>query len=150
MPLNEKNISTASFLLQAANSISNDDIKLTERLYIPQSRLRGFANGKIGPKDGKDYVGGNYMASFNTSLTLPFLFSGYDNVDFSLFFDAANVWHVDYSKNVDQSNSVRSSTGIGLNLTTPVGPLSLSISQPITKADSDSTETVRFNIGTTF
>ena len=90
------------------------------------------------------------MASFNTSLTLPFLFSTYDNIDFSLFFDAANVWHVDYSKKVDQSNTVRSSTGVNLNLITPVGPMSFSLSQPITKADGDITETVRFNIGTSF
>jgi outer membrane protein insertion porin family len=148
--LNDSVLSVGIFT-RAINSLQSDeDTRVSKRMFMPSYKLRGFKPGKIGPKDGKDYVGGNYMASFNTSLTLPFLFSGYDNVDFSLFFDAANVWHVDYSKNVDQSNSVRSSTGIGLNLTTPVGPLSLSISQPITKADSDSTETVRFNIGTTF
>ena len=45
---------------------------------------------------------------------------------------------------------MRSATGIGLNLITPVGPLSFSLSQPITKADGDITETVRFNLGTTF
>ena len=48
--LYEKNISTVSFLLQAANSISNDDIKLTERLYIPQSRLRGLQIVKLDQK----------------------------------------------------------------------------------------------------
>jgi len=90
------------------------------------------------------------MASFNTALSLPFLFPTFDNLDFSIFFDAANVWHVDYSKNVDQGNSIRSSTGIGLNVITPVGPLSFSVAQPITKQDGDVTETVRFNLGTTF
>ena len=136
---------------RAVNSLQSDaDTRVSKRMYLPSSKLRGFESGKIGPKDGKDFVGGNYMASFNTSLTLPFLFPTYDNVDFSIFFDAANVWHVDYSKNVDQSNSVRSSTGLGLNLITPVGPLSFSLTQPITKADGDVTETVRFNLGTTF
>ena len=37
-----------------------------------------------------------------------------------------------------------------MNLLTPVGPLSFSLSQPITKTSSDKTETFRFNIGTTF
>ena len=129
---------------------SGEDVRVSKRMFIPGSKLRGFEPGKIGPKDGQDYVGGNYMASFNTAVTLPFLFPTYDNVDISLFFDAANVWHVDYSKQVDQSNSVRSATGIGLNLITPVGPLSFSFSQPITKAPGDITETVRFNLGTTF
>ncbi|MDA7714175.1 outer membrane protein assembly factor BamA [Candidatus Pelagibacter sp.] len=136
---------------RAINTLqTNEDVRVSKRMFLPGSRLRGFEPGKVGPKDGPDYVGGNYMASFNTSLSLPFLFSTYDDVDFSLFFDAANVWHVDYSKKVDQGNSVRSSTGIGLNLITPVGPLSFSLSQPITKADGDVTETVRFNLGTTF
>mgnify|MGYP006077473511 FL=1 len=136
---------------RAVNTLQSDvDARVSKRMFLPSSKLRGFESGKIGPKDGKDFVGGNYMASFNTSLTLPFLFPTYDNVDFSIFFDAANVWHVDYSKNVDQSNSVRSSTGLGLNLITPVGPLSFSLTQPITKADGDVTETVRFNLGTTF
>ena len=136
---------------RAINSLQKDkDARVSKRMFLPSYRLRGFEPGKIGPKDGADFVGGNYMASFNTSLTLPFLFPTYDNVDFSIFFDAANVWHVDYSKNVDQSNSVRSSTGIGLNLISPVGPLSFSLTQPITKADGDITESVRFNLGTTF
>jgi outer membrane protein insertion porin family len=129
---------------------SNKDVRISKRMFLPSTKLRGFEPGKIGPKDGLDFVGGNYMASFNTALTLPFIFPTYDSIDFSIFFDAANIWHVDYSKNVDQSNSVRSATGIGLNLITPVGPLSFSLSQPITKADGDITESIRFNLGTTF
>ena len=30
-------------------------------LNIPSSRLRGFEFGKVGPKDGNDYIGGNYI-----------------------------------------------------------------------------------------
>ena len=147
----EGSILSMGIYTRAANTLQSDkDVRVSKRIYIPGSKLRGFEPGKVGPKDGKDYVGGNYMASFNTALTLPFLFPTYDNVDFSLFFDAANVWHVDYSKEVDQSNSVRAATGIGLNLITPIGPLSFSLSQPIAKADGDATESVRFNLGTTF
>ena len=136
---------------RAINALqSNEDARVSKRMFIPGNKLRGFEPGKVGPKDGEDYVGGNYMASFNTALTLPFLFPTYDGVDFAIFFDAANVWHVDYSKKVDQSNSIRSATGIGLNVITPIGPLSFSYSQPITKVDGDKTETIRFNIGTTF
>ena len=144
-------ILAVGFYSRAINSLqSNQDVRVSKRMFLPAGKLRGFEPGKIGPKDGADFVGGNYLASFNTSVSLPFLFPTYDGVDFSLFFDAANVWHVDYSALVDQSNSVRSSTGVGLNLRTPIGPLSFSLSQPITKADGDVTETVRFNLGTTF
>jgi len=147
----EGSVLSMGIYTRAVNTLQSDkNVRVSKRMFIPGSKLRGFEAGKVGPKDGKDYVGGNYMASFNTALTLPFLFPTYDNVDFSLFFDAANVWHVDYSKDVDQSNSVRSAAGMGLNLITPVGPLSFSLSQPITKADGDATESVRFSIGTTF
>ena len=62
----------------------------------------------------------------------------------------ANVWGVDYNSAIDDSNSIRSSTGIGLDWITPIGPLSFSLSQPLTKKSSDKTETFRFNLGTTF
>ena len=129
---------------------SNKDVRVSKRMFLPQSKLRGFESGKVGPKDGADYVGGNYMASFNTALTLPFLFPSFDKVDFTVFFDVANIWHVDYSKDVDQGNTVRSSTGLAADVITPVGPLSFSLSKPITKADGDVTEGFRFNLGTTF
>ena len=74
----------------------------------------------------------------------------WQNTDFSLFFDAGNVWGVDYSDSVDDSNKIRSSVGIAANVFTPIGPLSWTVSQAITKASTDSTETFNFNIGTSF
>ena len=61
--LYENNVSTLSFLFKGASSLTGDDVKLSERLYIPGKKLRGFETGKIGPKDGSDYIGGNYISS---------------------------------------------------------------------------------------
>ena len=130
--------------------ISDEDVRVSKRLYLPERRLKGFKAGKVGPKDGQDYVGGNYMASLNSTLSLPFVLPTMDKIDFSLFFDAANLWHVDYSKLVDQSNSIRSATGLSVDVSTPIGPLSFSLAHPISKADGDATESFRFNLGTTF
>ena len=136
---------------RAINSMTSDeDVRVSKRLFIPKNKLKGFKAGKVGPKDGSDYVGGNYMATINSSLSLPFIFPTLDKIDFALFIDAANLWHVDYSKLVDQSNSIRSSAGLAVDVSTPVGPLSFSLSQPISKAEGDQTETFRFNLGTTF
>jgi outer membrane protein insertion porin family len=55
--------------LQSANSINNKDIKLSERINIPSSRLRGFEAGRVGPKDGDDFIGGNYAYSINFAST---------------------------------------------------------------------------------
>ena len=71
------------------------------------------------------------------------------DIDFSLFFDVANVWGVDYNSSLD-SSKIRSSTGLSIDWFTPIGPLSFSFAKPITKANSDNTEKFRFDIGTSF
>jgi outer membrane protein insertion porin family len=148
--LYKDNVSSLSFYLQTSDSLSNDNIKLTERNFLPSNKLRGFALGGIGPKEGNDYIGGNYASSFNLSSTLPQILQENENIDFLIFFDAANVWGVDYDSTIDDSNTIRSSIGLGVDWFTPLGPLNFSLAQPLTKDKNDSTETFRFNLGTTF
>ncbi len=147
--LYENNISTFSILLRSSNSISGDDIKLSERLYVPGKRLRGFESGKVGPKDGSDFIGGNYVTSLNATTTIPMFLESLQTVDIVMFADAANIWGVDYDSSLDKGG-LRSSVGIGLDWLTPVGPLTFSLAQPITKEPTDIEETFRFNIGTSF
>ncbi len=144
-------IGKANLYLQAIKSIDSDsDVRISKRANVPYSLLRGFEKGKIGPIDNNDFIGGNYVSSFNLSTNLPFVLPTLENVDFNLFMDAANVWGVDYDSNIDDSSYIRSSTGVGMNILTPVGPLSFSLTQPITKKSTDKTETFRFNLGTSF
>ena len=147
--LYENNVSTLSFLFKGASSLTGDDVKLSERLYIPGKKLRGFETGKIGPKDGSDYIGGNYISSINATTTIPKILENVQSVDIVMFADAANIWGVDYDNSLNK-NGLRSSIGIGLDWLTPVGPLTFSFAQPITKEPSDIEETFRFNIGTSF
>jgi outer membrane protein insertion porin family len=150
LELYDQNITIFSLYLNSVNSISNKNVKLSERLYVPSSKLRGFEYGSVGPKDGNDYIGGNYISTLNLSTTLPKILENSQNTDFLIFFDVANIWGVDYDNSVDDSNKIRSSIGLALDWFTPVGPLNFSLSQPISKAKSDKTETFRFNLGTTF
>ncbi len=146
--LNDSLILSAKLYLKTVNSL-DDNVRVSKRVYIPSSRLRGFESGSIGPKDGSQYIGGNYGTAINLNSTLPNLLNGYENVDFNLFLDAANLWHVDYDNSLD-SDKIRSSTGISMNWFTPVGPLSFSYAIPISEAKSDKTESFRFQIGTSF
>ena len=146
----ENNISTFGFSLKGAKSLTNKDAKLSERLYIPSKLLRGFVRGKVGPKDGEDYIGGNFVSSLNVSTTLPQILSNLQTVDFLLFFDAANIWGVDYDSTLDDSNKIRSSIGLGVDWFTPIGPLNFSFAQELSKHKDDKTESFRFNLGTTF
>ncbi len=142
-------VTRLSLQARTINSLNDEDVRISKRLFVSSKRLRGFESGKIGPKDGADFIGGNHTASINASTTLPEFGANLETVDFQLFFDAANVWGVDYNSSLDKSE-IRSSIGFGIDWFTLVGPLNFSIAQPITKADTDKTESVRFNIGTTF
>ena len=148
--LYENNISSFSVLLRSATSLSNDDIKLTERLTIPSSRLRGFERGKIGPKDGADFIGGNFLASINFQSNIPLFFQNSQNLDAVIFFDAAKIWGVDYDSSIDDESKIRSSIGVGVDWLTVVGPVTFSLAYPLSKKDSDIEENFRFNLGTTF
>ena len=148
--LYENNISTIGFSIAAASSLTNKDVKLSERLYVPSRKLRGFVRGKVGPKDGDDFVGGNYVSTLNFSSTLPQILSNLQTVDISIFLDAANIWGVDYDSTLDDANKIRSSIGLGVDWFTPIGPLNFSFAQELSKHPNDKTESFRFNLGTTF
>ena len=83
----DNNVASLSMFLKTANSITGDDVKLSERLNIPSSRLRGFERGKVGPKDGNDFIGGNYVYALNATTTVPQVFQNLQNLDLSLFFE---------------------------------------------------------------
>ena len=147
---NDNAIISLKFLANSINSLAGDDVRISKRLFLPNKRLKGFEYGKIGPIDGDDYVGGNYATAINFTTTLPNLFADLENLDFGFFVDAGNVWGVDYSDLISDNSKIRSSTGLAVDWFTPIGPLSFSFSKPITKADTDKTETIRLDIGTTF
>jgi outer membrane protein insertion porin family len=148
--LYDGNVSTFSIFFKSANSLTNDNIKLSERVFVPSKKLRGFERGKVGPLDGSTYVGGNYLTSLNFTSTLPYILEDSENIDLLFFLDAANLWGVDYNSSLDNNDNINSSLGIGIDFYSPIGPLSFSFAQPITKNSSDITETFRFNIGTSF
>ena len=139
-----------NFYGKAINSLTDEDVRVSNRLGLSSSKMRGFETGKIGPRDGNDYVGGNYAAAINLSTTLPMLLESFENIDMKYFIDAGNVWGVDYSDTVDESNSIRSSTGLTVNWFTPIGPMNFAFIQNISKASTDKTESFQFNIGTSF
>ena len=145
----EKNFSSISFHLQTANSLNNKNIKLSERVVLPSSRLRGFEAGRVGPKDGDDFIGGNYAYSINFTSNVPNVLEESQNLDFLIFADAADIWGVDYNSSI-KGDGIRSSIGVALDWMSPVGPMNFSLAYPITKNTGDKTESFRFNLGTSF
>ena len=145
----DNNVSSISISLKSAHSLKDNDIKLSERLRIPSNSLRGFEFGKVGPKDGDDFIGGNYLSTINFTSTIPQILENSQNTDFVLFIDVANIWGVDYDSALDD-NKIKSSIGVGLDWFSPAGPMNFSLAHPISKSSNDVTESFRFNLGTTF
>lgn len=143
-------VSNFGIYARTINSISGEDVRVTDRLSLPRSKLKGFRSNAIGPVDSNDYVGGNYAAAVNFDTTLPMILPSAESMDFKYFIDVGNVWGVDYETTIDESSKWRSSTGITIDWFTPIGPLNFSIAKPITKISTDKTESFQFNLGTTF
>ena len=143
-------ITAIKFYGSTIHGIGDDDVRISKRINLPSTKIRGFEYGKIGPKDGKDYVGGNYVTAVNFETSLPNLFPESTKLDLGLFLDVGNVWGVDYDDTIDDSNKIRSSTGFNTSWISPVGPMSFIISKNIAKASTDKTESFNFRLGTTF
>ena len=148
--LGEDIIGATKLFVTSVNSIGDEDVRLSKRKSLSTYRLRGFEKNKIGPVDGNDHVGGNYAAALNFETNLPNLLPDSSNTDIGLFFDIGNVWGVDYDSSIDESNKLRSSTGIAASWLSPLGPMTFILSQNITKAATDETQSFNFNLGTTF
>ncbi len=128
----------------------DEDVRLSKRISIPSKRLRGFEAGKIGPVDQGDFVGGNYASALNFEAQLPNLLPEATQTDVAAFLDLGNLWSVDYDSSAGSSSKLRSSFGVTTQLYTPIGPVNFVLAQPLSKAESDKTQTFKFQIGTSF
>ena len=131
------------------NLLQKDDVLISDRINLPSKRLKGFEKGKVGPKDGNEFIGGNYASAVSLNTTLPKILPDVQALEIGLFLDAGNVWSVDYDSSLDNSK-LRSAAGLTIDYFTPIGPINFVFSQPISKSDTDVTEGFRFDIGTSF
>jgi len=148
--INEKFIGSAKLKLSNVTAFDNKDIKLSDRLFASASDLRGFESRGVGPIDSGSHVGGNYLAVLNLKSTFPNPIPDILRPKSYLFYDMGNVWGVDYSDVVSESSNLRTSTGIALDVTTPIGPLSFTYSIPLSKASTDKEQRFLFNLGSSF
>ena len=146
----ENYIGSSKFLISTITGINNEDVRISKRKNLSTRRLRGFERGKVGPVDSEDHIGGNYSAAANFDLVLPNFFPESSNTDVSVFLDFGNVWGVDYDDNIDGGSELRSSTGLNASWSSPIGPMTFTLSQNLSKASTDKTQSFNFNLGTTF
>ena len=148
--INNNYIGSAKVRLANVFSFDNKDAKLSDRIFASQSDIRGFESRGIGPVDTGDHIGGNYLASLSLKSSFPNPIPENLRANTFVFFDTANVWGVDYSDTLSDSNKIRSSVGLAIDVMSPLGPLSFTYSVPLSKVSTDKEQKFLFNIGSSF
>jgi len=146
----ENFIGSAKARLANVIAFDNKDVKLSDRIFASPSDLRGFEPRGVGPVDNRDHIGGNNLATLSLRSTFPNPIPESLRANSFVFLDVGNVWGVDYSSLISDSSKIRSSTGISLDIVSPIGPLSFAYSIPLSKATTDKEQNFTFNIGSSF
>ena len=109
--------------------------------------IRGYRKNSVSPLDstGKP-LGGDFAVAGSTELifTPPFELP-FDNLKTALFADFGASF-----KDYDSANfgDIKGSIGLSIKWISPFGGISISLSSPLNKEDSDKTESFQFNLGT--
>jgi outer membrane protein insertion porin family len=148
--LSDKFIGSAKAKLANVVAFNDKDVKLSDRIFSSTSDLRGFEQRGVGPVDSGDHIGGNNLATLSLKSTFPNPIPENLRATTFLFLDMGNVWGADYSSSISDSSKLRTSTGIALDLMSPIGPLSFTYSIPLSKASTDKEQNFLFNIGSSF
>lgn len=87
--------------------------------------LRGWGRNKISPvNENGDLIGGNSMVEASAELRFPI----YDIFNGAFFMDTGNVWEKSFVQNI---TDLRTDLGIGLRVSTPIGPVRFDVATPI-------------------
>ena len=124
---------------------------LSSNFRLGGKNLRGFKAGKVGPRTGSSYTGGQYfyLTSFETNIDLNF--DTYD-ITSTLFVDLGSVWGLEnpaYSE-INDDHNLRSSFGVNFNWDSAVGPINIIYARILESELTDTTDNLSFDIGYNF
>ena len=132
----------------------DDKITSSNRFFLGGKKLRGFDNGGLGPRDtgNNQAVGGNNYYNFSFELKSNKFMPEDTGLEWLLFSDIGSIWGTDYETNVKGFDDIepRITSGFGLAMVTPVGPLQMIWGFPVQSQDYDIEENFQFSIGTSF
>jgi outer membrane protein insertion porin family len=136
--------------------VSSIDKKITSsnRFSLGGKTLRGFDNAGVGPRDkgNNQTVGGNNFYNMSAEIRSKKFMPEDTGFEWSFFVDAGSLWGTDYESNVQGYDDMepRITSGFGLGINTPIGPLQAIWGFPIASQTYDVEESFQFSIGTTF
>ncbi|MEH7826665.1 outer membrane protein assembly factor BamA [Gemmobacter sp. JM10B15] len=152
---NEEVTLRAVFEGGALHMLNDDPSRVTDR-YFGGGKIRGFEPGGIGPRDlaTDDALGGNFFAVARFEADFPLGLPEEYGISGGLFADFGSVWSLDdvagQSGAVDDGFHLRSSVGVSIFWTTPIGPLRFNFSKALDKQDYDKEQSFDLTISTKF
>ncbi len=153
--LNEELTIRATFEGGFLNSLGGTSA-LTDRYFLNNTRMRGFAPAGVGPRDltvaNQDALGGNYFAVARFETEFPLGLPEELGINGGIFVDFGSVWGLDNDNGglVDDSMRLRSSAGFSVFWDTPVGPLRFNFSRVLQSESYDSPQNFDLTISTQF
>ena len=144
-------IGAFKFKAGSVNGYNGKYQPLSSNFRLGGKKLRGFKAGKVGPRTGSSYTGGQYfyLTSFETNIDLNF--DAYD-ITSTLFLDLGSVWGLEnpaYS-DIDDDHNLRSSYGVNFNWDSAVGPINIIYARILESELTDTTDNLSFDIGYNF
>lgn len=131
-----------------------DDVRFYRNYNLGGDNLRGFANGGASPRDAAtdDILGGTWVVAGSAEARFPLGLPNELGVTGKAFTDVGMIGLPDgiSGATINSSNAPRMSVGVGVLWTSPMGPISIDLAQPILKESFDQSEIFRFNFGTRF
>jgi outer membrane protein insertion porin family len=131
--------------------------RVTDRFFLSSNQVRGFSSRGIGPRDtgagNSDVLGGNKYAALRLEADFPLGLPEEYGISGGVFADFGSLWDLDNTAGanpVDDSFELRSSIGVSIFWTTPIGPLRLNFAKPIEKNPLDEENTFDITISTQF
>ena len=142
-----------AFKFQAGNSIGYNGkyAPLSSNYKLGGKRLRGFKSGKVGPKTGNSYTGGQYYYLTSLETNIDFDLDAFD-ITSTVFLDIGSVWGLEnpaYS-DINDDHEVRSSLGINFNWDSAIGPINIIYATILESRNTDTTDNLYFDIGYNF
>ncbi len=144
------------------------NVRISDRFFLGGPELRGFDIAGVGPRaalvdengeliDQNSPLGGRAMYVGTAELFIPLGQSAKElGVQLSAFVDAGSLF--DLNKGVAFDNEVivgdtykpRIAAGLGVTWDSPFGPFRIDLAFPLKKQPFDDTQTLQFNVGTSF
>ena len=140
----------------ALGFVSSLDKKITSsnRFSLGGKTLRGFENAGVGPRDtgNNQVVGGNNFYNMSFEIRSEKFMPDDTGFQWLAFIDAGSLWGTDFEANVKGYDDMepRITSGLGLAMSTPIGPLQAIWGFPIASQTYDVDENFQFSIGTSF